>query len=648
MRKRPWLRRAVVLLLLLATATAGSSRLLRARRIHHYLSARLEAAFGRPVEVSRFDFSLLAGPRLVAEPITVAEDPRFGYEYFLRAERLTASLRWRSLLRGRFDFGTLSFTRPSLNFVRAADGHWNVESWLPPAALPPAASNTSQNPHARLYHIEVDTGRINFKRGADKHPFALADVKGIVEQESAGRWRIDLQARPIRAAVMLQEAGTLRLRGRIAGTSARLQPADLELTWQEASLADALRLARGKDYGVRGRLTVQLAARSETPAATSLGAPPRSNSRQQSSVEPSGGRWSFVASALLENAHRWDLPRRPGDPALSLRAEAQWLPDEARLELSNCLIQAPRSSARATGTILWAPIFSPEFRFTSSGISFADVLSWYRAFRPAVAEGLALDGTAAIDLALRGWPPRLEQASLASDGVRVRAGNLPEPSIVSRIAVHLRPGQPTRVVLEPATITLAGAPRPGPGKTVPRIIRGQALRQSNALRLEGVLRLGQDSSLARPDDAAFELSLTGQTDRAQDLLGAAEAFGYKLNRGWSVEGSVDLRLGWSGRLYPFEASPRGTMDLRGLQLRTSYLNQVVSITSARIEFDQYVRRVSQIVAQAFGSRWTGSLWKSPRSADASAMNWSFELKVDRLDAVQLDRWLGPRARPSLL
>src|SRR5712671_1895036 len=134
MRKRKWLRSALVLALLLLAASAGLSRALRTDAASRYLIAHLVASFGRPVEVARFDFSLLDGARLEAHLITVAEDPHFGNEYFLRAETLTAAVRWPALLAGRFEFGSLSLLRPSLNLARDADGHWNIERWLPPAS----------------------------------------------------------------------------------------------------------------------------------------------------------------------------------------------------------------------------------------------------------------------------------------------------------------------------------------------------------------------------------------------------------------------------------------------------------------------------------------------------------------------------------
>ena len=92
------------------------------------------------------------------------------------------------------------------------------------------------------------------------------DVTGYLNQESAGRWSFDLEAHPMRVAVVLQRSGTLRLRGTIGGASARLQPADLRLSWDSASVADAARLARGTDYGLRGLLDAEFTARIGRPA----------------------------------------------------------------------------------------------------------------------------------------------------------------------------------------------------------------------------------------------------------------------------------------------------------------------------------------------------------------------------------------------
>src|SRR5579863_1896598 len=137
LRKRYLWWSAFPILCILA-ASWSFSVALQAGWLRRSLSSRLGSSFGRPVEVAHFGFTLWGGPKFEADSITVSEDPRFGQEYFLRAERLTARLRWAALLRGRMEFAELSLSRPSLNLVRSADGQWNVETWLPPTKAQPS------------------------------------------------------------------------------------------------------------------------------------------------------------------------------------------------------------------------------------------------------------------------------------------------------------------------------------------------------------------------------------------------------------------------------------------------------------------------------------------------------------------------------
>ncbi len=144
MRTGKWLMIAAGGLLALAAGNLAASRAMHAGRVHRYLTARLESAFGRTVEVGQFDLRLSPSLRIEAQSVTVGEDPAFGHEYFLRAERVTAGLRWTGLLRGRFELNTFSFTRPSVTLVRNGEGRWNLERWLPP----PRPSGLGANPRA--------------------------------------------------------------------------------------------------------------------------------------------------------------------------------------------------------------------------------------------------------------------------------------------------------------------------------------------------------------------------------------------------------------------------------------------------------------------------------------------------------------------
>jgi hypothetical protein len=612
MWQKRWFRRLVWVVLAVFVATQALDLLLSTRRVRNYFTARLSATFGRPVEVSRFEFSLLRGPRIVANYITVAEDPRFGHEYFLRAERLSAGPRWRSLLRGRFDFGTLTLTRPSVNLVRAPDGQWNLERWLPPLESP-AAPSGKERPVARAavppYSLKVDSGRINFKRGVDKHPFALVDLNGRVDQEAGGRWWIDLEARLARAGVILQEAGTLRVRGHVGGTSARLRPAELSVTWEEAALADALRLLRGWDLGIRGQLSLELAVTTgfaqTPPSAPETAGTPLAT---QSPLAP----WQFSGTLRVLELHRWDLPHRPSDPAFNLQLEARWWPERARVEVQRALFEAARSSIRASGFFEWAPPGDSSLRFVSSGIHLDDLLAYYRAFRPGVAEGLALDGNAGIDLELAGWPPRIQRGVLATDGVRLRVPGLAEPLGVGRTVLRLGQG---KMDLLPTSVTLRG-PRSG-------------------LRLDATAALGEGWR--------FAFNLGGQAGHVEDLQALAAGLGWPAGRDWSVQGSANLRLRWQGQLYPFVAQPTGTVELRAVLLQAPFLAEPVTLAAARWELLGAEHRVTLTSALAFGARWSGTLAR--RAADAP---WEFTLAADQLDIGVVNRWLGPRAQPGLL
>ena len=99
---------AVWVTAIVVAAQIAASISVRTSGVRNYFSERLEDAFGRPVQVKHFNIELLPSPRIYASGVTVGEDPAFGYEYFLRAEQLTAGLRWSGLLHGRFEFGTLA------------------------------------------------------------------------------------------------------------------------------------------------------------------------------------------------------------------------------------------------------------------------------------------------------------------------------------------------------------------------------------------------------------------------------------------------------------------------------------------------------------------------------------------------------------
>src|SRR5580692_8232532 len=448
---RKWWKLALAIVALVIATQIGVSLLVRTRRVHAYLTTQLEKAFGRPVDVGRFAVQLLPTPQLDAEQITVREDPAFGNEYFLRADNLSAGLRWPGLLLGHFQFGTLSLSRPSLILVRNTQGRWNLERWLPPAKLAAEATARLYGPPAaitpvnQLLKIDFDDGRVNFKNIDDKLPFAFIGVSGSVEQVAPGRWQLRLEAEPWRSGVVLQSAGTVHVQGDLAGTSARLQPAQITVHWEEVSLADLFRLLRGRDYGMRGVFTLDGSLKSGASEAGSA-----------SSAETEPGQWTFSVAARAAQIHRWDLIERTDNPRLRLGVKGHWNVAAGNVRAEEVTIEGPRSNLRGAASYVTGPAPSFRLQLDSSGIQATDLLAWYRAFHPVVDDGISAEQFFTGAMTLRGWPLEIATAAFSSNGGVVRVPGL-------RVPVRIGPVRLGRernmLASEPVRIALGGAAR---------------------------------------------------------------------------------------------------------------------------------------------------------------------------------------------
>ena len=581
------------------------------------LETRLAAAFGRPVEVGRFEFAILGGPKLEADSVTVGEDPHFGEEYFLRAEQLTASVRWTALLRGRLEFDRLSLSHPSLNLVRSVAGAWNYTTWLPPSSkqvLP--QSPRYSDAQERVSQIDIDGGRINFKRGADKLPFALVDVTGYLSLQSSGRWSLDLEAHPMRAAVVLQRSGILRLRGTVGGASARLQPASLSLSWESASLADAARLAWGTDYGLRGLLDAELAAGID-PARDGGGASP----------------WKIDGTVRLQGVHRWDLAGRDDNPGVNLKFAAAWRPGDPQLEVAHWVVEAPRSNLAGKANISWLHGFQPELDLQRSQLSFSDVIAWGHAFSSVLAEDVSIDGTAGVEGKLAGWPLHVQDFKVKTSVAAVRSdGSKLGPLLIGPVQ-GVWSG--SSLVLAPVSVRLFSAePNRGRGRLPSEAVPAGVFHIEGTL---GPLHAGEGFR-----EWPYQLTIAGQTKRSQDLRTALAAAGWRYGSDWNEEGPVSLQFMANGALRSGATVFRGSLDFRDLRLSNESVNLPIFITVANVEFSRGERRMEIAGARALGAEWKGTLEKK-----GAESGWIFDLSVDRLDREDIARDLSQNRRSLL-
>ncbi len=615
-RLQKWWKPALAIVALVIVLQACVSLLARTHRVHAYLVEHLERAFGRPVEVGSFDARILPRPRLDAEGIIVGEDPAFGHEYFLRAEHLSANLRWMGLLRGHFEFGTMALNKPSLILVRNSEGRWNLEKWLPPAKVNPSQNASAYGPTSpvasvnRLEKIEFEEGRINFKTEDDKQPFAFTNVSGTVEQISPGRWQLQLAAQPWRSGVSLQSAGTIRVFGDLAGTSARLQPAEFTLHWSEASLADVFRLFRGQDYGVRGIFTLDATAKSGI-------------AKEED--------WKILVQGRARQIHRWDLTERADNPRLNMNVKGHWNVGTGNLAAEEIAVEGPRSNLRGMFRFASGSVPSMELRLDSMGIQASDLLAWYRAFHSDVAEGVTAEQYFTGGIILRGWPLTLESAALSSRGGIVTVPGLAEPVRIGPVTGGRERGV---LMLGPVRVALGGELR----DVVAPKRRRVALAMDNAADLT----LAQDLN-----SQAGSISIEGNFTTVEDFLRLSAAFGHSLNHGWEMTGQATAVTKWEWK-QPVDGRWDGRIGFKKASLTVAGLNQPLKISEGELDWIEG-RRVARVVrVEGFGGTWTGNIEEAPKPDRENEANWSFHLYADQLDAADLDRWVGPRARPSWL
>jgi AsmA family len=266
--RRRILGAAVVVFLLLFLVRPGVSRL--KTRIVRSISV----AVARPVDIGSVHLRFLPRPGFDLENLVIYEDPTFGAEPMLRAPEVAAVVRLTSLLRGRLDISRLELTEPSLNLVRREDGHWNLELMLERTSRTPLAPTAKSKTELRagFPYIEASSGRINFKSGTEKKPYALLNADFSLWQDSENTWGVRLKAEPLRTDMSLSDTGLLRMNGtwQRAG-SLRETPLNFSLEWQHAQLGQLTKLVSGNDKGWRGDLQLE-ASLNGTPAAMQVSA----------------------------------------------------------------------------------------------------------------------------------------------------------------------------------------------------------------------------------------------------------------------------------------------------------------------------------------------------------------------------------------
>ena len=599
--KRRWILAAGAVILALFLVRPG------AMRLKTRIAASIGSTVQRRVEISNVHLHLLPAPGFDLDGFVVYDDPAFGAEPVLRAQEVTALLRLSSLLRGRMEISRLSLTEPSLNLVRREDGRWNIENFLERtaqiAAAPTGKAASERRP--AFPYIEADRGRINFKFGPEKKPFAITDAKYAFWQDSENSWGMRLRGQPVRSDMNLSDTGLVKVSGEWQRAHSLYEtPVQFSMQWEGGQLGQLSKFLSGEDRGWRGTV--------------------------RTSLEFSGTPSNLLvrADGVLQDFRRYDIA---GTPPLDLKThcEAHYEVAQRSLRELACLSPLGAGSLSVTGE---ASNFLGQRRYAvhviAARIPLQSILTVARRAKKDLPNDLRAAGTMDATFDARSnevGKPVFEGGGRTSDFRLISESNktdLPFDVIPFSLVSGLQEA----------------------GKRAHARADVVALREPD----EPYLSLGPVSiKLGRPSPTVFQgwvarsgynISVRGDAD-VRRLIQVARAAGVPAMRPSATGATrVDLEMSgvWSGFPSP---TITGTAEIHAVQAEIRGLNGPLEISSARVVLSDSETRVEGISAMVAGTRWSGFLSLARRCPAPCALK--FDLRADKISTDQWNELLNP-------
>src|ERR1700691_4472449 len=226
-------------------------------KLRNRIAGSIGSALGRRVELDNVRLRVLPRPGFDLQGLVIYDDSAFSAEPMIRAQEVSAAIRFRSLLRGRLEIANLSATEPSINLVRNIEGYLNLASLLERNRQIPAAPTGKPASERRpaFPYLEATNARINFKLGDTKKAYALMPAGVSLWQDSENSWGARIKAEPVRTDFNLTDTGLLQINATWQrASSLRLTPLQLAVQWRNGQLGQITTLLTGKDRGWRGGL----------------------------------------------------------------------------------------------------------------------------------------------------------------------------------------------------------------------------------------------------------------------------------------------------------------------------------------------------------------------------------------------------------
>ena len=596
-------RTAVIALALLAVAAWQLPSFLNAERFRRRLEAGLERALHRPATFGSASFRLLPRPGFAMENVVVREDPAFGSEPFARIDRIGCDIRWRSLWRSRLEFARLHLERPSLNVVRNAQGEWNVEKLLLESGVVSAGAGTTAAADAmNTFDLDADDGRLDFKVGANKKPFAVTDLRARLNFDPLrGIVRYQLSGNPLRSDLPVPPPGPLELTGE----------------WKP-----------GADLG--GLLNASLRTRGALVynwVPLLVGYNPEIYGVLDADVRLSGSLRviKMDGEGRLTQLHRWEvLP--PSDPMpVTIHFRGEFDRTRGRVLVESADAAFGDSHAHLTGAAEHIPS-APELDLVVAleRARLEDLLAVGRRLW-GYKGSLGVSGRADGLMSIQGvWTERRYGGFLGARGIRLNtpAGSFPVSDVALRIdseGAHLAP------------VRLTLAPR------VELVAEGALLRAAP--------RRGDRQPNLAPH---YEVRLTAKSLDLREMVRMGRALGWRTVQGLDAQGTGNAAFLLAGSAWPL-APPTltGRAELRAARLLLPGLTEPLNIPRARLQVNGDHVVADPVTAVLGTSVFSGRLEHQGERSNP----WVFDVKANSLSVEQGARWfdvLGHRPPLPLL
>lgn len=574
-------------------------------RLRHRIAGSIGSALGRRVALDNVRIHVLPQPSFDLEGLVIYDDPAFSPEPMVRAQEVSATIRLRSLLRGRLEIARLSATEPSINLVRNREGRWNLANLLERSShIPVAPTGKAPSEHRPAFpYLEAVHARINFKIGEEKKPYALTDADVALWQESENSWGARMKAQPVRTDFNLTDTGILELDAiwqRAADLHAT--PLQVSLQWEKGQLGQITKLLSGKDRGWRGGVNFS-ANLSGTPDAL------------------------LVRSQIgIADFHRYDIA---GSEAVRLSANCGGRYSVADGTVTQLLCDSPLSSGKLTmrGSLgAMSAGLNYDLTLAADKVPVTSIVRVLRQAKKQLPPDLTATGLVKLDIhAVRNGPgpANIEGDGLATS-VRLFKNGDQEEIVFGNI--------PLTFVTAPVAQAKSPTGAQGDHQSKPQMRVGTfplALGGAGPTLVSGWISA-----------SGYSFVLSGDT-ACKNLFRLADTIGIAGTRP-AAEGLARVALNLSGSWQGFSAPViSGTAQLHSVRVMMRGVSMPIEIAGAFVTLTPEAVSLQKVAAQTGDTHWSGKLI-APRNCAPQCV-FRFDLAADRISSADVHDWFAAHA-----